>query len=333
MKSSVLLTALYFFSFVSASDQSEVVVYTSIDDAFARPIADLFSKKTGIKVKLVTDTEETKSTGVVNRLIAEKSKPQADVFWSGDPMRAALLKSKGVSCPYHSIVAKDLPPLYSDPEGHWTGFSSRARVLLVNKEKLIKYPHSVKDLANPKYKGQTCIANPLFGTTAMHASSLFETMGESKAKKFFERLLKNKVQLLSSNGEVRRRVSDGRCLFGVTDTDDALEAVRSGKQVAIIFPDSNGSGTLIIPNTISLIQGARHLNAAKKFIDYLLSPETEKALAEGDAGQIPVRNKIHGPKEFPSLKEIKPMKVNVALLDDLSRNYLQAWVDRVKAQK
>ncbi len=68
----------------------EVVAYTSVDDIFARPIAEKFEQETGIKVKLVTDTEETKSTGLLNRLIAENKRPRADVFWSGDPIRAAF---------------------------------------------------------------------------------------------------------------------------------------------------------------------------------------------------------------------------------------------------
>src|SRR5207249_10947402 len=107
----------------------QVVVYTSVDDEFVRPVAERFQQETGIQVNLVPDTEETKSTGLVNRLIAEKARPQADVFWSGDPVRAALLKAKGVSAPYHSSQAEGLPKLYSDPEGHWTGFSARAKVL------------------------------------------------------------------------------------------------------------------------------------------------------------------------------------------------------------
>lgn len=72
---------------ISAS-AAEVVVYSSVDDVFARPIAERFQKQTSINVKLVPDTEETKSTGLLNRLIAEKNRPVADVFWSGDPARA-----------------------------------------------------------------------------------------------------------------------------------------------------------------------------------------------------------------------------------------------------
>jgi ABC-type Fe3+ transport system substrate-binding protein len=67
----------------------------------------------------VPDTEKTKSTGLLNRMIAEKNRPQADVFWSGDPVRAAILKSKGVSAPYQSASSKNLPKQYSDPDGYW----------------------------------------------------------------------------------------------------------------------------------------------------------------------------------------------------------------------
>src|SRR5258708_26966657 len=75
----------------------EVVVYSSVDDIFARPICEQFQKETVIITKLVPDTEETKSTGLLNRLIAEKARPRSDLFWSGDPLRAAILTPKGGS--------------------------------------------------------------------------------------------------------------------------------------------------------------------------------------------------------------------------------------------
>ncbi|MCK5829335.1 MAG: extracellular solute-binding protein [Methylococcales bacterium] len=311
---------------------NEVVVYTSVDDVFARPIAENFEKETGIKVKLVTDTEETKSTGLLNRLIAEKKRPRADVFWSGDPIRAAILKSKDISYPYQSPAAKDLPAMYSDQESHWTGFSSRARIILYNKNQVKKgeEPNSIMDLLNPDYKGKVCIANPLFGTTSMHAAAIFVSFGEKKAKQFFVDLKNNGLKLLSSNGEVRRRVSAGDCAYGITDTDDAYTALRDGKPVGVIFPDKKGFGTLIVPNATVLIANAPHPDSAKKFIDYLLSSKTEEALAKGNAAQMPLRPQVIGPKHFPSLKELQPMIVNYSKLADtletISKGFLREWV-------
>jgi iron(III) transport system substrate-binding protein len=315
-----------------AATQKEVVIYTSVDDVFARPIAEKFERETGIKTKLVPDTEETKSTGLVNRLIAEKNRPQADVFWSGDPVRAALLKSKGVAAPYASKQAKGLPKEFSEPKGFWTGFSSRARIILYNKNQVSEAPKSVNDLTDPKFKGMGCIANPLFGTTSMHAAAFFEVMGEKKAREFFDSMLTNGVKMLSSNGEVRRRVSAGDCALGLTDTDDAYEAVREGKPVGVVYPDADGMGTLLVPNAAVLVAGAPHLEAGQAFIDFLLSPETEAALAASDAAQMPLRKGVQAPEHVKKIDKIKAMKVNyvklATKLDEISRGFLKEWVEK-----
>ena len=81
------------------NNSNVVVVYTTVDQIFSEPVLKEFESGTGITVKAVYDTEETKSTGVLNRLIAEKDNPQCDVFWSGDPVRTIVLKSKHITTP------------------------------------------------------------------------------------------------------------------------------------------------------------------------------------------------------------------------------------------
>lgn len=318
----------------SDSTNKHVVVFTSVDDVFARPIAERFQQKTGIQVDLVPDTEETKSTGLLNRLIAEKARPRADVFWSGDPIRAAILKSKRVSASYRSPQAEGLPPQFSDPEGHWTGFSARARVLIYNRNLVPKgrEPQSVLDLADPRFKGKACIANPLFGTTSMHAAALFANLGTTDARTFFERFAANQGKILSSNGEVRRRVANGEFAVGLSDSDDYNVARQEGKPVGVVYPDTDGMGTLIVPNSVVLIANGPNPEAGKKFIDYLLMPETEKALAESDAAQMPLRPGVPLPDHIIPLERLKPMQVDYAklgaLLEELTRGYLKEWVDR-----
>jgi iron(III) transport system substrate-binding protein len=318
----------------SRNSGQEVVVYTSVDDVFARPIAERFTQETRLAVRLVPDTEETKSTGLLNRLIAEKERPQADVFWSGDPVRAAILKAKGLSMPYRSPQAEGLPPKFSDPDGHWTGFSARARVLIYNRTLVPEgqAPTSVMDFLTPHFTGKACIANPLFGTTSMHAAALFAVLGEDKAKAFFEGFAANGGKMLSSNGEVRRRVAAGEFAVGITDTDDVNVARLEGKPVGMVYPDTDGMGTLIVPNCAVLIANGPNPDTGRRFIDYLLRPETEKALAESEAAQIPLRPGISVPETVPSIERLKPMAVNYAalagLLETLSKGYLKEWVDR-----
>lgn len=309
----------------------DVVVYTSVDDVFARPIAQRFEAISGIHVKLVPDTEETKSTGLLNRLIAEQARPQADVFWSGDPVRTAILKQRGVSEVYRSPAAAGLPARFVDPDGHWTGFSARARVILYNTSRVArtKAPASVLDLGDPRFARQGCIANPLFGTTSMHAAVLFQILGDEKARAFFSAMRQNGVRMLASNGEVRRAVAAGDCALGIVDTDDAAEARREGKPVAVVYPDTRGMGTVIVPNAVLLVRHGPNPDAGRRFIDYLLSPETEAALAIGDAAQMPLREGVAGPKEMPAIGSLHAASIDYGtlapLLDALSRGFLKTW--------
>src|SRR4030095_11441121 len=85
--------------------ENAVVIYVSADRPFSEPVLQALEKKTGIVVKAVYDTEETKSTGLANRLLAEKNNPQADVFWSGESVRTLILKKNGVLASFRSPSA------------------------------------------------------------------------------------------------------------------------------------------------------------------------------------------------------------------------------------
>ncbi len=290
----------------------EVIVYTSEDKVFSEPILQQFEKKTGIKVRAIYDTEETKSTGLVNRLIAEKDSPRADVFWSGDPVRPALLETKGITTSYISGSASDIPEIYKDNEGHWTGFSARARIILYNTNLVTtdEKPLSLFDLTKPKWRGQVAIANPLFGTTSIHMAVLFITLGDEKAKKFLQDLKANGVKIVSSNGEVKRLVARGEVVAGLTDTDDANVAIREGSPVKIVFPDQTSMGTLIMPNMVCLIKNGPNQENGKKLIDYLVSKEVEKSLAWAPCAQMPLRYDVRTPADVLTIDAVKGMNVN-----------------------
>ncbi len=188
------------------------------------------------------------------------------------------------------------------------------------------------DLLDPRFKDRACIANPLFGTTSMHAAALFAVLGEEEATAFFEGFIKNGGKILSSNGEVRRRVANGEFALGITDTDDANVARLEGKPVGIVFPDTEGIGTLVIPNSAVLIKDGPNPEAGRRFIDYLLRPETEEALAKSEAAQMPLRPDVPIPGGMVSIQDLTPMKVDYVelapLLQQLSRGFLKDWVDR-----
>jgi iron(III) transport system substrate-binding protein len=311
------------------TSSNDVVVYTSVDQVFSEPIFRTAEQRVGTHVRAVFDTEETKSTGVLNRLIAESHTPQADVFWSGDPMRPFELIRRGLVEPYVSKEASGLPREARAPDGMWTGIAARARVLLLNKRRVtsIDAPTGLRDLIDPRWKGQAAIASPLFGTTTMHVAALFSVWGEDKAKDFLEAVRKNDVRIASSNGEVKRLVSGGEVAFGLTDTDDANEAVKDGAPVDVVYPDQDGLGTLVMPTSVVLMRRGPHPEAGRKLIDYLLSAEVERRMAEA-AAHMPLRTGVPTPHNVRPVSTIRTMNVDYATLArEIQRiqPWLRAW--------
>lgn len=305
----LIFYVLFFFS--CGSEQSEVVVYNTVDQVFSEPILHDFEQETGINVRAVYDTEETKSTGVLNRLLAEKDNPQCDVFWSGDPVRTLVLKKENLLATINPENAQGIPAHFKDST--WIGFSARARVLIYNKNLIAEdaVPQSLQDLTKEQYRGKFTIANPLFGTTTFHMAALFSHWGDEQAKAFLQKLQENEVIIASSNGDVRNRVSNGEVPLGLTDTDDAFEALEESAPIGLVFLGQEGMGTLVMPNTVSLIKGSPNPENGRKLIEYLLSKETEAKLAKS-AAQMPLHEGVSVPEHVPSLDSIRSMEINYA---------------------
>jgi iron(III) transport system substrate-binding protein len=312
--------------------ECDVAAYTSVDQVFSQPVFREFEEGSGMRVCAVFDTEETKSTGVLNRLLAEADHPQADVFWSGDPIRPFLLIGRGLVEPYDSPAAAGIPGTFRGPDGTWSGVAARARVLLVNTKRLQDRapPASIRDLADPRFRGDAALASPLFGTTTVHVAALASRWGEEAAQQFLDRLRENGVRIASSNGEVRRLVEAGEIAVGLTDSDDAHEARARGAPVEIVFPDQEegGLGTLVMPMTVVRIRGGPHPEGARRLVDYLLSPPVERYLAAHGA-HMPLHTGIATPEGVRSAHEIRAMEVDyaeVAKILERIQPWLRRWV-------
>jgi len=296
-----------------------VVVYTSVDQIFSEPVLREFERQSGITVKPVFDVEASKTTGLVNRLIAEKKFPRADVFWNSEVGRTLVLKEKGVLAPYHSPSAETIPKRFKDEEGYWTGFGARARVLIYNTDLLEAgaVPRSVFDLTRPQWRGKVAMAYPLFGTAATHVAAWYALLGRGKAEAYLTALKNNGLVIVDGNAVARDLVVRGEVPVAFTDTDDVYVAIRAGRAVDMVFPDQDGIGTLLIPNTVALIRNGPHPDAGRRLIDYLLSEEVGARLAASDSMQIPVRTRVKSPSHAPPLSGIRAMSVDYR---DIAKN-------------
>ncbi|MFT7679718.1 MAG: iron(III) transport system substrate-binding protein [Planctomycetota bacterium] len=312
----------------ACAPEPDLVVYVSLDHVFSAPLIQEFEAETGLVVRADYDTEASKTVGLVKRIQEEgKVKVRCDVYWNNEVAQTVRLAEQGLLQPYDSPSAADIPEQFRDEQMRWTGFAARARVLIVNTD-LVPDPSVITgmaDLLDERWAGKCGIARPLTGTTLTHATALYEVLGEERATDWLQAIADGqhtnppRVQVASSNGQVMRLVGAGTWAWGWTDTDDFNVALLKGYPVAAVFPDqtapeSGGKplGTLLIPNTISIMKDAPHLDAAKRFVDWALSRELEERLAHSRSAQIPVRADVPRPDHVRSDFEI--MEVDYAVL-------------------
>ncbi len=162
----------------------------------------------------------------------------------------------------------------------------------------------------------------------MHAAALFATRGEAEARRFFEALKANDVRVAGSNGEVRRLVVSGEVAFGLTDTDDAYEAVKDGAPVEIVYPDQDGAGALVMPTSVILIRGGPNPGTARQLADFLVSPEAERMMA-ASAAHMPLHSGVATPANVGRIENIRAMEVDygeVASTMERIQPWLREWV-------
>jgi len=308
----VALAALCLFGCRPWSGERTVVVYTSVDQVYAARIFDLFTERTGVRVRPVFDTEAAKTTGLYGRLLAERRRPRADVFWNNEICRTIQLADAGLADDLSVLVPDDIPRQWIDANGRWAGFSLRARIIVYNTD-LVKAddaPRTLDDLAHPRWRDKVVMANPLFGTTAGHAAALYEALGHERAEALFRALKVNGVRLVEGNSAVRDVVARGEAPVGLTDTDDFFSGVRYGMPLGLALPDQAGVGTFVIPASVLLVAGGPNPQAARAFVRFLLQPEVEERLAFGPARQLPVRARVPRPDDLEALSHLRAMQVD-----------------------
>ncbi len=266
-----------------------VVVYTALDQIHSEPILKAFERATGIEVRPVYDTEDAKTTGLVNRLIARRTDPDCDVHWNNEIVQTVRLAEMGLLTAYRSPNVERIPPQFRDPEGRWTGFAARMRVVIYNTQLVEAHdlPSDLSAFTDAKWCGRAAMARPFFGTTLTHVAVLHQRWGPERLEAWLRAVHANETALCPGNATVRDLVVAGERAFGLTDTDDAWAAIQAGKPVRVLVPDA-AQGAVLIPNTVALVAGCPHPQQGKRLIDYLLSAEVERRLMRGAGAQIPL---------------------------------------------
>lgn len=314
------LGAASFFALFQASRTPDdaLVVYCAHDSVYSEKILKEFEKQTGIRIVRHFDTEATKSLGLVNRLLAEKQHPQCDVFWNNEILGTIGLAQEGILEPYRGPGWERIPDQYKDPDGLWTGFAARLRVWIVNTDHMSADEQTLNTKMQSGDLSAVAVARPLYGTTRVHYSLLWKEWGDEALKSWHRDTRERGLLEVSGNSTVRNLVAEGKIDCGWTDTDDFFLAIDDQKPVDAVPVRTESGRTICIPNTVAIIKGTSQRKAAEKLVDFLLSAETELALARSSSRQVPL-----GPVEQEKLP-VKVQQLSQWAADGYDLNQLSA---------
>ncbi len=292
------LCLLLFWLFCSAipwpKPRPAVVVYAAQDQVYAEPILQEFTRQTGIKVRAVYDSEAVKTVGLANRLLAERSHPQCDVFWGNEELRTRQLAAREV---------------FRETNG-WVAFGYRSRRVAVHTNRLAgaAAPRTLLELTNANWRGKVSLAYPMFGTTATHFLALRQYWGAERWEAWCRGLAANHPFLEEGNSMVVKRLARGEAWLGLTDSDDLAAAQREGLRVGQTLPINEE--TLLIPNTVAVIRRAPHPEAAERLFAYLQRREVAQKLVAANALEGVAMSEVITPTLKPDwaalLRELEP---------------------------
>ena len=316
--------------------QGPLTVYCSILDEQCRNGVAAFERASGIKVTMVR-----KSTGETYAQIrAEASNPRGDVWWGGpaDPhMQAA---EEGLLEEYRSPRLGELHPWAASlaqqskyrTAGIYLGALGIGYNTEVLKKKGIPEPKCWADLLDAKFRDEVQIADPnSSGTAYVMLATMVQLMGEDKGFAYLKALHRNVNQYTKSGIAPVKATATGETGVGIAFMHDMVTMRVQGAPVKTIAP-CEGTGYEI--GAVSLIKGRKNAEAARKFVDWALSPEAQKLVfADLKIYSIPSNKAAKAHPEAPDLGAIKLISYDsVKYGSSAERNrLLKKWGDEVKA--
>lgn len=285
----------------------DLVLYSSVDDYLLREVLADLRTRTGLRVRVLGDTELTKTTGLVERLLREGLSTPCDVWWSSEPFgtirlaRSGLLESIGVDL----RLGDGSPWPIRDKDGLWVGFAQRARVIAFAPRRVEEPPTSLAELADDHWRGRVGIARPQFGTTRGHMGALVHLWGEGVFERWLASLVEGGMRVLEGNAAVVREIARGTIDVGLTDSDDVFSARAQGLDVGLAFErkeparvgEAYPTGTMMLPNTVARVRGSNPRSG--ELIAQILSERTERLMMRSDSHNYPVRPSLRAEIEVP----------------------------------
>ncbi|MBO9098805.1 MULTISPECIES: ABC transporter substrate-binding protein [unclassified Rhizobium] len=305
MKTIATAAALFAASLAALpASAADLVLYTSQPNEDAQATVDGFmAANPSIKVDWVRDGTPKIMAKLQAEMVA--GNPVADVLLIADTVTLERLKEAGKLMAYKSPEAVNYDASLYDAGGYYYSTKLITTGIVYNTAAAMK-PTSWQDLAKPEAKGLVVMPSPLTsGAALIHAQTLAGV--PSLGWDFYKSLAANGAIASGGNGQVLKSVASGEKAYGMIVDYMPIREKAKGAPLAFVFPTE---GVSAVTEPVAILSTAKHADAAKAFVDYVLSEKGQAGFVK--LGYIPARNGVAMPEGFPARSTIKVLPLDAA---------------------
>jgi len=333
LNSVVFLTAGMVLCSALANAAEEVNVYSYRQPQLIEPMFDAFTEQTGIKVNAVFIKQ-----GMLERLQSEDLNSPADLVFTVDIGRLSDLKNAGLTQSLESReINANVPESLRDPDGHWFGLTSRARIIVSSKERVPEDAvTSYEDLGSKDLGYRVCTRSGKHPYNVALIAMMISHHSTEQAEQWLQNLKENLGRKPSGGDRAQvRAVSEGECDVAVVNHYYMYAMMYDDEQkpwaesVNVIFPNQQDRGTHMNISGMAMTKHAPNRDNAAKLMEFLASDTAQKMYAEVN-GEYPVNVDIPLP-QGGYLDSLGPFKRDTLKLAEVASLRAEAskLVDRV----
>lgn len=296
-----------------------------------RPVLDAFEADTGIRVEHLT----MKNGEILQRLTneADSGVVIADLWFTGGADTFIDASQNDLLIPYKSPSGEVLDDKMKDAEGYWHGTSLTLVNWVVNKElieeKGLKMPTEWADLLQEGLKGEVSMSNPASSGTAYNTvSAILETKGQEEGWKYLDQLIEQVPYFTARGSDPAKNVVAGEAIVGINASNGDRELEINNPHIALVYP-SDGTGWW--PQPVAIVKGTKNEEAAKTFIDWVLSQRGMKVIADSRYAAV-ARTDIESPEGIVDISTLNMFVTDFQANAKNREGILEEWAKHVEGK-
>jgi len=310
-----------------ASAKENLIIYTSMKESLIGGIVEGFNKKFP---DIAVDYQSAGAGKLMAKIAAEREsgKILADIIWTSEVPDFYNMKKEGILEQYKTPLIDEILNPFDDYEGYFTAARLGTLGIAINTDLIKTAPTQWSDLFKPEYNGAFGIADPaLSGTSYMSVAMLEKQFGWE----FFEKLYANKARIGKGSGQVVDDTASGELAASLAVDYITNDKISKGAHIALYYPPE----LLMAPSPIAIFKGSPNLEAAKKFVDYLLSHEAQVLIA--GEGTLSVRTDVKNQEGFmlPEAGEVlkRCIKIDYIEMMDKKEDLIKRFTNTLQGRK